>query len=94
MKLKKLLKVIPEDYKIRLTYSDNDICFSTYGTKEDAIMSLVQRTTDTPEYIKDMNVTAIHPCARTYCTDENLFGDAMPSMHIETRLLIEIMKKR
>lgn len=93
MKLKKLLKVIPENYDIGLTYADNRLCFITYATKKEGVMSFAKKTSTTIDYVEDLDVVAIHPCARTYCTDENVFGDGMPSLHVESRFLIELEQK-
>lgn len=38
MKLKKLFKLIPDEYKIGITDYAEDIMFVSYGTKEEAVM--------------------------------------------------------
>lgn len=90
MKLKELLEVVPKDYEIGLVDFDKEISIVTYDSKENAIMSFVQKATSTKEQVENMDVVAIHPNARTYCPDESMFGYDMPSLHIHTRLLIEI----
>ena len=90
MKLKKLLKVIPERYKVGFTAVDNDLLFLPYATKEEAIMTFAQRTATTTDFIKDLEVVAIYPCASTYCDHETVFNDGMPSLHVEMQLLIEV----
>lgn len=93
MKLKKLLKVIPDEYNIGITSADNEVSIITYGTKEEAVTIFAQRTTTTPDFVESLEVAAIHPCARTYCADESIYGNGMPSFYVCTRLLIEVNLK-
>lgn len=91
MKLKELLQVIPDDYYIGLADFSKDNCTITYGTKEDSIGSFARKERFTTEQVDNMEVIAIHPCATIYGTEEHLYGDDMPSLHVKTQLLIEIM---
>ena len=45
MKLKKLLKLIPDEYKIGITDYAEEVMFVSYGTKEEAIANFAQKTT-------------------------------------------------
>ena len=90
MKLKKLLKVIPERCKVGFTATDNDLLFLPYDTKEEAVATFAQRTATTTDFIKDLEVTSIYPCASVYCDHETVFNDTMPSLHAEMQLLIEV----
>lgn len=91
MKLKEVLAVIPDDYDIGLVDFSKDNCTITYGTKEDAIFSFARKEKFVTEQVTNMDVIAIHPCATFYGIEEHLYGDDMPSLHVKTKLLIEIM---
>lgn len=67
MKLKKLLKLIPDEYKIGLTDYEGNVTLVSYGTKEDAVMNFAQKTALTKEMVEDMRVATVSPCARVYC---------------------------
>ena len=90
MKLKKLLKLIPDEYKIGITDYGEEIMFVSYGTKEEAITNLAQKTTLAKEEIEDMEVATVSPCARVYCVDQHVFCDTEPPLHVEPRLYIEV----
>ena len=90
MKLKKLLKVLPKECKVGFTAVDNDLLFLPYTTKEEAITTFAQKTATTTDFIKDLEVTSIYPCANVYCNHETVFNDTMPSLHVEMQLLIEV----
>lgn len=101
MKLKNLLKIIPEKCKvgfiaadkkckIGFTTVDDELLFLPYVTKEEAITTFAQRTTTTTDFVKDLEVTAIYPCASTYCDHETVFNDGVPSLHVKMQLLIEV----
>jgi hypothetical protein len=90
MKLKKLLKVIPDEYKIGITDYGEEIMFVSYGTKEEAVMGFAQKTTFTKEDIEDMEVATVSPCARVYCVDQHVFCDTMPSLNVELQLYIAV----
>ena len=90
MKLKKLLKVIPDEYTIGITDYGEEIMFVSYGTKEEAITNFAQKTTLTKEAIEDMKVATVSPCARVYCVDQHVFCDTEPPLNVEPRLYIEV----
>lgn len=90
MKLKKLLKLIPDEYKIGITDYAGEVTFVSYGTKEEAVMNLAQKTTLTKEAIEDMRVATISPCARVYCVDQHLFCDMEPPLNVDPQLYIEV----
>ena len=93
MKLKKLLKVIPDEYKIGIADFNEDSSIVSYDTKEDAVKSLAIKTTTTPDYVNNLEVVTVTPCARVYCTDEHVFCDDMPPLHVEPQLYIEVRSK-
>lgn len=90
MKLKKLLKLIPDEYKIGITDYGEEIMFVSYGTKEEAVTNFAQKTALTKEMIGDMRVATVSPCARIYCVDQHLFCDTEPPLNVEPQLYIEI----
>lgn len=90
MKLKKLLKLIPDEYKIGITDYEEENMFVSYGTKEEAVANFAQKTALTKEVIEDMRVATVSPCARVYCVDQHLFCDTEPPLNIEPQLYIEV----
>lgn len=93
MKLKELLDTIPNTYKIGLVDYDREIMTITYAFPKEAIVAFARKSKYTTADIKNMDVLAVHPCARVYCPDERVFGDDdMPSMHVDVQMLIEVAK--
>ena len=90
MKLKKLLKLIPDEYKIGITDYEEENMFVSYGTKEEAVLNFAQKTTLTKEAIEAMSVATISPCARVYCVDQHVFRDTEPPINVEPQLYIEV----
>ena len=90
MKLKKLLKLIPDEYKIGITDYGEEIMFVSYGTKEEAVTNFAQKTALTKEMIEDMRVATVSPCARVYCVDQYLFCDTEPPLNVGPQLYIEV----
>lgn len=91
MKLRKLLKLIPDEYKIGITDYGEEIMFVSYGTKEEAVTNFAQKTALTKEMIEDMRVATVSPCARVYCVDQHLFCDTEPPLNVEPQLYIEVI---
>ena len=95
MKLKELLEVIPMDYEIGLAYFNKCILTISYGTKDDAIYDFAVKDKMTYGQVEDMKVVAIHPVAIAHVSDGvEIFGDDTAELHIKTRLLIELVKRR
>ena len=90
MKLKKLLKLIPDEYKIGLTDYEGNVTLVSYGAKEEAVMNFAQKTALTKEMVEDMRVATVSPCARVYCVDQHVFCDTEPPLNVEPRLYIEV----
>ena len=90
MKLKKLLKLSPDEYKIGITDYEEENMFVSYGTKEEAVANFAQKTALTKEVIEDMRVATVSPCARVYCVDQHLFCDTEPPLNVEPQLYIEV----
>lgn len=93
MRLRKLLKLIPDEYKIGITDYGEEIMFVSYGTKEEAVTNFAQKTALTKEAIEDMRVATVSPCARVYCVDQHVFGDTEPPLNVEPQLYIEVHMK-
>lgn len=94
MKLRKLLKLIPDEYKIGITDYGEEIMFVSYGTKEEAVTDFAQKTELTKEAIEDMRVATISPCARVNCVDLHVFCDTEPPLNVEPQLYIEVHMTR
>ena len=90
MKLKKLLKVIPEKYKISITDSGDEVSFIAYGTKNEAVKEYAVRALATTDEIEDLEVDTVVPCARVYCADGHVFDDVMPPLRVEPQFYIEV----
>ena len=90
MKLKKLLKLIPEKYKISITDSGEEVSFIAYGTKNEAVKEYAVRALATTDEIEDLEVDTVVPCARVYCADGHVFDDVMPPINVEPQLYIEV----
>lgn len=92
MKLKELLKVIPDNYLIGLMDSDVDnYSILAFGNKKDVIWGYGQRARLLPEQVKNLNVIAIHPGATAYMplSGVDMYGDDFAELHVKTQLLIE-----
>ena len=94
MKLKKLLKLIPDEYKIGITDYAEDVMFVSYGTKEESVANFAQKTALPKEMIEDMRVVTVSPCARVYCVDQHVFCDTEPPLNVEPQLYIEVNMKK
>lgn len=94
MKLRKLLKLIPDEYKIGITDYEEENMFVSYGTKEEAVTNFAQKTALTKEMIEDMRVATVSPCVRVYCVDQHLFCDTEPPLNVEPQLYIEVHMTR
>ena len=92
MKLKELLEVIPDNYKLGLMDSDPDN-YSTmvFGNKNDVIWGFAHRVGMSIAHVKALNVVSIHPGARASVPDHsNMYGDDSVELHVKTQLLIEV----
>ena len=94
MKLRKLLKLIPDEYKIGITDYEEENMFVSYGTKEEAVTNFAQKTALTKEMSEDMRGATVRPCARVYCVDQHLFCDTDPPLNVEPQLYIEVHMTR
>lgn len=92
MKLKELLKVIPDNYLIGLVDSDPDnYSIRVFGNKKDVIFGYGQRSRLLPEQVENLNVIALHPGATAYMPScVNMYGDESAELHVKTQLLIEV----
>lgn len=90
MKLKEVLKVIPDPYLIGLADADLDGQIVVFGNKKDVIWGYGQHALLIPEQVENLNVIAIHPGVNTYLRDSDMYGDASTELHVKTQLLIEL----
>lgn len=92
MKLKELLEVIPDNYKLGLMDSDSDnYSILVFGNKKDIIWGYGQKARLQPEQVENLKVVAIHPGASPFIPDKmELYGDDSIELHVKTCLLIEV----
>lgn len=92
MKLKELLKVLPDNYLIGLMDSDPDNSSRlVFGNKKDVLFGYSHRSLLQPEQIKNLNVVSIHPGTTAYLPDKtDMYGDDSVELHVKTQLLIEV----
>ena len=91
MKLKELLTVIPDNYILGLTNSDEDnYSILVFGRRKDAIWGYGQRAFLSPDELMNLKVEAIHPGVNTYLRDSDMYGEASTELHVKTQLLIEL----
>lgn len=92
MKLKELLKVVPDNYLIALMDTDMDnYSISTFGDKESCIKDFGKEAGMPPAHVKVLPVVAIHPGA-SICmpSDVTMYGADSTELRAETHLLIEV----
>lgn len=92
MKLKELLKVVPDNYLIGLMDSDPDN-YSTlvFGRKKEVIKGFGHKVGMPPAHVEILNVVSIHPGAISYLPDKtDMYGDDSVELHVGTQLLIEL----
>lgn len=92
MKLKELLKAIPDKYLIGLMDSDPDnYAIMVFGNKKDVLFGYGQRAGLLIQQVKNLNVIALHPGATTYMpSGVDMYGDDSAELHVKTQLLIEV----
>lgn len=91
MKLKELLKVIPEDYDISFAFDINGVCIFVYGNKkDDVILNFATEKKCSKEQVENMDVINLRPCAYVHCWEQNVYeADNIP-LSVRPQLLIEI----
>lgn len=92
MKLKTLLAIVPEEYRIGLMDSDPDnYSMMVFGTKNDAIVGYAKKARLDPEQVANLTVMSIHPGATTWLpAGVSMYGDDSAELHVKTQLLIEV----
>lgn len=92
MKLKELLKVIPDKYMIGLMDADPDnYAILVFGNKKDVLFGYGQRAGLLIQQVKNLNVIALHPGATAYMpSGVELYGDDFAELHVKSKLLIEV----
>lgn len=92
MKLKELLKVIPDDYLIGLMDSDVDnYSILVFGNKKDVVFGYGQRAGLLIQQVNNLKVASIHPGATAYMpSGVEMYGDDSAELHVKTKLLIEV----
>lgn len=91
MKLKELLKVVPDNYILGLTNADEDnYSILVFGRRKDAIWGYGQRAFLSPDEVLNLNVVYINPGVNTYLRDSDMYGEDSTELHVKTQLLIEL----
>mgnify|MGYP000574302191 CR=1 FL=1 len=90
MKLKELLKVIPDKYLLGLMDVDNNSIL-VFGNKKDVLFGYRQRAFLLVQQVENLNVVSIHPGATAYIpSGVEMYGDDSAALHVKTQLLIEV----
>ena len=92
MKLKTLLAIVPEEYRIGLMDADpNNYSMMVFGTKNEAIVGYARKVRLDPEQVANLTVMSIHPGATTWLpAGVSMYGDDSAELHVKTQLLIEV----
>lgn len=90
MKLKELLKVIPDYYEIGLTTVDDFGDAFDCKIRDDAVMSFAAQKKFSREQVENRTVRAIHPCADVRGMEERGFSSGTLPFCVEPQLLIEL----
>ena len=92
MKLKTLLAIVPEEYRIGLMDADPDnYSMMVFGTKNEAIVGYAGKVRLDPEQVENLTVVSIHPGATAHIPDDTtMYGDDSVELHVKTQLLIEV----
>ena len=90
MKLKELLNVIPDDYKLGLMEEDVDsYATMVFGNKNAIIWGFAQRAGMSIAHVKNLHVVEIHPGATPFIPDKmEMYGEDSIELHVKTLLLI------
>lgn len=90
MKLKELLNVIPDDYKLGLMEEDVDsYATMVFGNKNDIICGFAQRAGMSIAHVKNLHVVEIHPGVIPSIPDNaEMYGEDSVELHVKTLLLI------
>lgn len=92
MKLKTLLAIVPEEYRIGLMDADPDnYSMMVFGTKNEAIVGYARKARLDLEQVANLTVMSIHPGATVWLpAGVSMYGDDSAELHAKTQLLIEV----
>lgn len=92
MKLKTLLAIVPEEYRIGLMDADTDnYSMMVFGTKNEAIVGYARKVRLDLEQVANLTVMSIHPGATVWMpAGVSMYGDDSAELHVKTQLLIEV----
>lgn len=92
MKLKTLLAIVPDEYRIGLMDSDPDnYSMMVFGTKNEAIVGYARKVRLDTKQVANLTVVSIHPGATTWLpAGVSMYGDDSAELHVKTQLLIEV----
>ena len=92
MKLKTLLAIVPEEYRIGPMDADPDnYSMMVFGTKNEAIVGYARKARLDLEQVANLTVMSIHPGATVWLpAGVSMYGDDSAELHVKTQLLIEV----
>ena len=92
MKLKTLLAIVPDEYRIGLMDSDPDnYSVMVFGTKNEAIVGYARKLRLDSEQVANLTVVSIHPGVAAWMpAGVSMYGDDSAELHVKTQLLIEV----
>ena len=92
MKLKELLKVVPDNYRVGLMDSDQDnYSLMVFGDKKSVIFGYSHRSRLQPEQVENLTVVYIRPGATAHIPDDTtMYAADSAELHVKTQLLIEV----
>lgn len=89
MKLAKLLKLIPEEYTIRLA-SLEDCSVGEVGTKNDVIANFAKRNNLTQDEVARMNVLCVYPRVDMECGRVSFYVGGKLPLSVKPQIVIDI----
>lgn len=93
MKLRELLKVIPENYNITIMDNDPDnYSLMCSGNKKDVVVGYGRNAHMTEEQVLNLEVEAIHAGATTFLDRADMYGEDSTELCVRTQFLIEVIQ--
>lgn len=96
MKLKELLNIIPEDYKLGLMEEEDVDGYANmvFGNKNEITWGFAQRAGMSIAHVNNLHVVEIHPGAIPSIPDNTeMYGEDSVELHVKTLLLIIVNTK-
>ena len=97
MKLKNLLKFVPEGCMIGITDVDEDnFCILRVGKVTDAFFNSNKTASVLPKHVKNMSVISIHPGSNIYMPSVVMLGGSNKAIDlcVKVELQIKVVKEK